>query len=412
MTLGLYANELRTTKSRSAKPNGKRPWLGRIQTKRFVAVMLLQTLLSPAFAQRAAATIEQQRRRASLSLNDPLSLRWQYDSLQTLNLTPAVTPDRIYLPLGGGSLICLQPLDGALSWKAEVGGEISAPPIADVRGVYLSTTIGDDPRKIVVSKGAVRALSKDSGVTMWVRTLARPLQGGFAQTNTALFAGSVDGRVYALNKMTGDMIWNKAISSSPFASQPVVVAGVLYVGGEDGTLYAINVASGDKIWSYRTRGAIRGSLVVVDQIVYCGSADGQIYAFNCDTGKRVWRKRTGAGVQSLVGGTTALLAASLDNFVYCLMPRNGELIWKRQLAGRITSPPLIYESSVILTPLAGDTAVILNLADGKQLNAVRLSEDDATGAGASLVDSLLLITTRRGLLAYGSEARASSSAGK
>jgi hypothetical protein len=56
---------------------------------------------------------------------------------------------------------------------------------------------------------------------------------------------------------------------------------------------------------------------------------------------------------------------------------------------------------VVLTPLSGDAAVILNLSDGKPLNLIQLSEDEVTGTGAVLSQSLILLTTRRGLAAFG-----------
>ncbi|HVG39679.1 MAG TPA: hypothetical protein VM870_10340, partial [Pyrinomonadaceae bacterium] len=121
----------------------------------------------------------------NLLLSSPLALRWRYDSPQTLNFTPAVTSSRIYLPLASGILVSLNTLNGNLYWRTEIGGEISASPTADARGAYLASSVGqqlsDAPSPSVPAAlsatGAVWALSQDNGVTLWMRTLYRPIQG-------------------------------------------------------------------------------------------------------------------------------------------------------------------------------------------------------------------------------------------
>ncbi|MEJ7617601.1 MAG: PQQ-binding-like beta-propeller repeat protein [Pyrinomonadaceae bacterium] len=337
-----------------------------------------------------------------LSLSDPLKIRWHYRTSLTLTLSPASKGQAVYLPLAGGALLALNTRTGDLLWRAEMGGEVSSAPAADARGVYVATAVGQESNNSVPAGGTLRALSRESGVTLWVRAIDRPLQGAFAETAEALFAGSADGRVYAFKKQTGEMLWSRAYLPTGFASQPVILENTLFIGNENGTLFAIDALTGEVKWLYRTLGAIRGSIVARDKAICFGSADGKVYAVELKSGKELWNKRTGAGVQSLAGGAEGkVLVASLDNFAYLLNLRTGTQIWKRQLAGRITSQPLIYRSGAVLTALSGNAAVILNLPNGAQLNAVPLEEDEATGASPVVIDDLLLITTRRGLFAYG-----------
>lgn len=342
-----------------------------------------------------------------LSLSEPLKVRWQYRTTQTMVLSPAAHQENVYLPLAGGSLIAISAETGSLIWKAEIGGEVSTAPLADARGVFVATETGaaENSTNFAAATGTVRALSRESGITLWMRTLYRPLRGAFAQTEQALFAGSADGRIYAFDKTTGKSLWSKNYLTTGFNSQPVIVDSTLFIGNEDGSVFAINIKNGETLWRYRTRGAVRGSIVSREEVVCFGSADGKVYAADAKTGRELWSKRTGAGVQSLAGNDDALLVASLDNFVYLLSLRRGTLLWKRQLPGRITSQPLVHASNVVITSLSSDAAVILNLSNGAQLNAIPLQEDDAAaGAGPIVCQNLLLITTRQGLLAFSGDA--------
>src|SRR6266487_1341602 len=57
-----------------------------------------------------------------VALSQPLTVKWRYDSDQTTDLTPATDRNRVYLPLIGGSIVCLNANNGQLHWKSDEGG--------------------------------------------------------------------------------------------------------------------------------------------------------------------------------------------------------------------------------------------------------------------------------------------------
>ncbi|HZH29343.1 MAG TPA: PQQ-binding-like beta-propeller repeat protein [Pyrinomonadaceae bacterium] len=336
-----------------------------------------------------------------LTFSSPLIVRWQFDSKNTTSLSPTSNNGHLYLPLTSGEIVSLNTSNGQLLWKTETGGNFSASPIADERGVYLASE-NDAPsnsRQMLRSTGAIRALSQSTGITLWMRTLHFPLRGGLVSSATKLFGGAADGRVYAFNKANGEIIW--AIQhSGAFNSYPTLHDKRLYIGSEDGTLLALDEATGAIVWRYRTRGALRGTVAIAENIIYFGSTDGYVYAYSNLRGRLLWRRRTGAAVQAVTLSDNGIVVTSLDNFVYLLSPRRGELIWKRQLAGRIAALPLIDSRSALFAPLGGDACVVLSLRDGKQLNTLPVGEEGNTGATPLVAGDLLLIPTRRGLTAF------------
>lgn len=333
--------------------------------------------------------------------SDPLTVRWQFSSQNTTTLSPASSNSYIYLPLSSGEIVSIGAADGKLVWRTEIGGDFSASPAADERGVYVASRTGEasSSRQVLRSTGAIRVLSRSTGITLWMRTLHFPLQGALTSSATKLFGGSADGRIYAFNKATGEILWTVQHSSG-FASQPSLHNGRLYIGSEDGTLLAVDELSGTVLWRYRTRGALRGSIAVANNITYFGSADGYVYAFSEIGGRLLWRRRAGAAVQAVILTDSGIIATSLDNFVYLLSPRRGELLWKRQLAGRIAALPLTDNRSALFSPLGGDACVVLSLKDGKQLNTLPVGAEGNTSATPLVVGELLLIPTRHGLTAF------------
>ena len=328
-------------------------------------------------------------------LSQPLTVRWRYQSDVTLNLTPAFDNERIYLPLAGGAIVALKAKDGQLFWRTEIGGELSASPVADESAIYVASETVGQPN---APAGALRALGREGGVTQWMTPLVRPLRGALTISNGKIFAGGSDGRAYAFDKRTGGVLWSIPFAS-PFNGQPVNKAGKVYFGSEDGTLLALEETTGRVLWRYRTKGAVRGPVAVADNSVFFGSGDGYVYSVSADKGRLKWRKRTGAGVEAVVLVRDAVLAASLDNFAYFL-DLDGSMLWKKQLPGRISAQPLTLDGAALFTPLSSSAGVVLGLKDGKQINSLPTEDELTSSASPILVGDAVILTTEHGLLAF------------
>lgn len=336
--------------------------------------------------------------KADVILSEPLTVRWRYESSVTLNLTPASDKERVYLPLAGGVVVALRATDGQLFWRSEIGGELSASPIADESTIYVASEIVDSGGQQPQSSGALRALGREGGVTKWLTPLVKPLRGGIALGGEKLFAGGSDGRAYAFDKRTGGVMWSIPFAS-PFSGQPVVDSGRVYFGSEDGTLFALEESTGKLLWRFKTKGPIRGPVAIAHGTVFFGSGDTYVYAVEAKNGRQQWRKRTGAGVVAVVLSGETLLVASLDNFAY-LLSLKGSMLWKRLLPGRIPAQPLALKDAALFTPLSSATAIVLALKDGKQVNALPTGEEMTSSSAPIVVGDAVFVTTEHGFLAF------------
>lgn len=342
-----------------------------------------------------------------VSLSQPLTVRWRYASSATLNLTPATDNARIYLPLAGGSIVSLSANDGTLYWKSEVGGEFSASPAADARALYVASETTATEGATRPATGSLRALGREAGVTLWLRTLPVPIRGALATSDDKIFAGTSDGGFYSFDKATGNVGWFVQIGSN-LNCTPVISKQGVYVGAEDGTLISLEESTGRVRWRYATHGPVRGPVAVINETVYFGSGDGYVYAVGEADGHLHWRTRTGAGVQAVKDVSRGLLVASFDNFVYLLSFQRGKRLWKRQLPGRISAQPATAEDGALFTPLSSDAGVVLALRDGKLVNSLPTGEGSNTAASPLIVADTVFLTTDQGLLAFSQPGRRTS----
>jgi outer membrane protein assembly factor BamB len=311
------------------------------------------------------------------------------------------------MPLGNGSIVSVRLSDGGLIWRSDIGGAVSASPAVDNRNVFVASESLPTPKSVYPqATGVLRALSRQSGLTTWMRTLPSPIRGVINLNGQHLFVTSADGRLYAFRKETGEIRWIK-YNSSPFSSLSLLEGQTLYAYDSYGDILSIELENGKTLWRYRTRKSLSAPVAIHGSMIYAGTTDGFVYAIDRTNGRLRWRVRAGAAIQAVLAGEKWVLATSLDNFVYCLSPQNGAKVWKRQLAGRVTAPPLVLNNHVLLAPLVGEECVVLNLEDGKKVNSIYVGEDNNTEAAPLLTTDVLLLTTREGLLALNINAQAS-----
>jgi outer membrane protein assembly factor BamB len=111
----------------------------------------------------------------------------------------------------------------------------------------------------------------------------------------AVYFGSGDGYVYALEGASGTLKWKFRTGGVVHAS-PAIADGSVFIGSWDGYLYALDAASGKLKWRFQTgtdpqignQQGFQGSAAVAGGVVYSGCRDSNVYAIDAKTGRQKW----------------------------------------------------------------------------------------------------------------------------
>ncbi|GEM_PF-897207 len=326
----------------------------------------------------------------------PFKRLWQYAE-ETTTFAPAVDEKRIYLPLAGGRVVCLDRQDGSRLWMSELGGNVSAPVVIGEQAVFVAT------RKVTAdgaeAGAALRAIDKTTGLTLWAHDYPRYFPSPLVLDKMRLYAGCADGALYAISITDGEVVW-KAQTADVVRAPALVTETVIYFGSDDGAMRGVEHDKGREVFKFQTPGKIAGAPVMDERFCYFGSSEGFVYAVDKVFGKLRWRSRTGASVEAtpVITGDK-ILVASFDNFIYALSRSSGNRLWKRRFDNRLIAAPLVEGDAAMIAPYRGDAIAVFLSADGRRVNFYRLEKETEIVAAPVLSDNLLLIPTDKGLLA-------------
>ncbi|HKP13887.1 MAG TPA: PQQ-binding-like beta-propeller repeat protein [Blastocatellia bacterium] len=326
----------------------------------------------------------------------PFKRAWQHLTDEATTLPPTLDGERIYLPLTGGRVFCLDRDTGALLWSAEPGGLVSSPVAASDNVVYIAT------RKLAAdgseAGASLRVVDKATGLTVWLKDYPRAFTSPLTVGAGRLYVGAADGAFYALDARNGDTVW-KVATQDVVRGQARVVADAVAFGSDDGALRVIEAQTCKLVWKLQTGGRIAGQPAADERLLYVGSGDGYVYAVDQATGKLRWRSRTGAAIEAppvIVGDR--VLVASFDNFIYALSRATGDRLWKRRLENRITTAPLVEGDAAMVAPFRSDYVAVFLNANGRRVNLYQLDKEYEIVAAPLFAGDTLILATSKGLV--------------
>lgn len=150
-------------------------------------------------------------------------------------------------------------------------------------------------------------------------------------------------------------------------SSPVVAGDRVYAGSGDGHLYALDRLTGERIWMFDAHSAIHSSPAVENGLVFFATRDGALVAVDAVSGKQRWRVATGADqplpwghetgdyyiASPVLAGNGIVLFGAGDGSVRALDEKSGKSIWRADLGERIRSTPAISDGLVFVGTVEG-----------------------------------------------------------
>lgn len=291
---------------------------------------------------------------------------WHIKTDETVSGGVGAGENLVLVGTSKGMVLAFDAQTGKALWKSKVASEIlSAPQIFN--GV------------VVVRSGDSRIYGIDAadGKRKWVYervtpTLSLRSSAGVVVDQGIAYAGFAGGKLAAVNIANGKVMWEASVALPKGATEieriadvtslPVVDGRYVYAAAFQGRVVGIDRASGQVLWN-RDISSYKG-LTSDGSMIYVTQSNGAVYALDYSSGKTFWRqgdllyRKTTAPIGT---GRTAVVA-DLEGWVHVLSRDDGSFV------GRIKT-----DGSAVLSPLVGmGNDVILAQTRGGGLYAIKL----------------------------------------
>jgi outer membrane protein assembly factor BamB len=190
----------------------------------------------------------------------------------------------------GNKLRKLNAATGALEWSfAEDNDSYYTNPVIGSGNVFVA---------VIDNNYHMVAVNMTTGAKSWEYPVNTQITVSPVVYNNLVIFGGTDGRIYALNQVTGALVWTRDFNvyySNMGASYPPVIYNnmVIVYSGNFG-FYGLNPATGSTIWNYKPVGTGPvGVFTVGDGRIYFVAStnqDTKAYALSAFNGTPLWEK--------------------------------------------------------------------------------------------------------------------------
>jgi outer membrane protein assembly factor BamB len=250
--------------------------------------------------------------------------------------------------------------------------------------------------------GWLHAVRADGTVAWEVR--AGGAFGPPAVDGDTVYAGSSDGRLYAVDVRDGKTRWTYE-AKEDLTTRPAVAGGTVLVASLRDTVFAVDARSGAWRWHHRHEQkealTIMGaaSVQVAGGTAFAAAADGTVVALDVTNGSARWERRVAPGgdhqdVDALVVDGGRLYAAAYSGAVLALDARTGQTVWSSPAPGA-TQIALAAGLVVAVTPASVQG---LSRADGAVVWTAPLG--GAPGGAPAVAGKWLLVPAGPGGLRW------------
>ncbi len=305
---------------------------------------------------------------------------WRVKLDVKLSAGPGVGEGRVAVVAEDGYAILLDAATGAEQWRASVAAESLARPLVKDKLVIVQT-IDNRLQALSLFDGRSRWSLEQSTPALTMRGSSSPVSVG-----TTVIAGFDTGRIVAADVDTGTILWETMLSPpkgrsdldrlSDIDGALAIVGQDLYATGYQGRLAAIATESGQILWN-REISSYEG--VAADwNSVYTVRDNGEIVALTRRNGAEAWRNASLLRREPTlpVPFATTVVVGDLDGYVHFFSNIDGEAVARRRVGSKaITSDPLVMANRLYVQSDGGTLAAFVIVDDRPRRSAPDIADE-------------------------------------
>lgn len=218
--------------------------------------------------------------------------RWSYDhALPVLSYrtqsAPLVAGDQAFVGFDNGQMVSFALKDGQMRWMARVGQPKARTDLGRIADVDSTPILQGDQVFAASANGRVVAIHRATGKVLWQQNLST-VQDITLKDNT-LVATREDSHVMAYNTANGELLWeNKAMHRRNMAA-PAVIGDYVAVVDDEDYLHLLSLEKGELAGRLEPKGAgFHSTMLTLGETLYILSDTGKLSAYRLAPPSKFW----------------------------------------------------------------------------------------------------------------------------
>ncbi len=202
---------------------------------------------------------------------------WKFGSSDAFWAQPASDGKLAFVAGMDHFLYALNPQDGSLQWKTDLGGAMVYPAAVD-GGVLYQPTIANE----------VIALKADTGEILWRFKTENAVWMSPVLREGVIFLGDVKGNIYAVETATGTQKWMRNFVNEVLVGTPALLENSLVFSSETGNVISVDF-NGTQQWIKTIEGKLYSGVVLAGDTMLIGVTKGKVTLVAFDlNGNQKW----------------------------------------------------------------------------------------------------------------------------
>jgi len=177
----------------------------------------------------------------------------------------------------------------------------------------------------------------------------------------------MDHRVYAVNAINGDLLWQSDDLGGAIVGTPAFDHGDTVIVGTFGSeVIALDAKTGNVTWRFATQGWVWSGGVMNQDTYYVGDLNGYIYSIDAATGVQNWRVQPGGPIIGSPLLANEQLIFSSENETMFFISLDGNVLDSRVVGGTLYATPLAAGDLILIAPIDGEFLLAALTTTGAQ----------------------------------------------
>ena len=275
----------------------------------------------------------------------------------------AAGQDQLFVTLGYGFVLSLNPSTGEKIWSQRLSGAGNNTPIFNDGLVYL---VSGDSKAWAIDAENGRVKWKVDGVGTETNLISNNAPA--VSEKYALF-GFGNGEIYATFKKGGFVLWSSSLTGrndsrvisaiDDIVASPVIIGRNVYAADGSGKVVSLRIESGERNWTAPFGSS--GNFWIMGKSLFFISDTNKLVRLEMKTGKTVWitelpsfsqkrvlrSKKTNQHYGPIFAGSQLIIASS-DGYFRFYDPKTGEQKSKLKIKAGATANPIVANEMLYL----------------------------------------------------------------